>query len=52
MIGGKLIRCQNALKWYTYTLSFTMKDRAASFVEDVNEAINEDEQGYMSEGVE
>lgn len=29
-----------------------MKDRAASFVEDVNEAINEDEQGYMSEGVE
>ena len=23
MIGGKLIRCQNALKWYTYTLSFT-----------------------------
>ena len=27
MIGGKLIRCQNALKWSTYTLSFTYTER-------------------------
>ena len=23
MLGGKLIRCQKVLKWYTFILSFT-----------------------------
>ena len=32
MLGGKLIHCQNGLKWYTFILSFTNGDNLYSNV--------------------
>ncbi|SHN56255.1 hypothetical protein [Desulfitobacterium chlororespirans] len=33
MLGGKLIHCQKALEWYTFTLSFTFYHRMSAFHE-------------------
>ena len=30
MLGGKLFHCHLASKWYTFRVSFTMKDEAAN----------------------
>lgn len=46
MTGGKLIHCQKVLKWYTFTLSFTMHE--VSIIKNSLEIV---EQAAINDGI-